>query len=153
MQFEIRKARSQDEDEVYGLVRNFAVSFQPDRITFSHSFKRLILEESARVLVAVSQKTIVGYLLGFTHLTFFANGSVGWIEEIMVDETFRRQGIARALTMDFEQWVTSRGGKLVALATRRASDFYRSIGYEESAIYFRKEFTSREVEQTEGSSS
>lgn len=148
MQFEIRKARSQDEDEVYGLVRNFAVSFQPDRVTFSNSFEKLIREESARVLVAVSQKTIVGYLLGFTHLTFFANGSVGWIEEIMVNERLRRQGIARALTVDFEQWVTSRGGKLVALATRRASDFYRSIGYEESAIYFRKKLTTPAVGQT-----
>ena len=58
MQFEIRKARSQDEDEVYGLVRNFAVSFQPDRITFSNSFEKLILEESAHVLVAVSQKQL-----------------------------------------------------------------------------------------------
>ena len=28
--------------------------------------------------------------------------------------------------------------KLVALATRRAAEFYRSVGYEESATYFRK---------------
>jgi hypothetical protein len=27
---------------------------------------------------------------------------------------------------------------MVALATRRADDFYRDIGYEESAVYFRK---------------
>jgi hypothetical protein len=31
-----------------------------------------------------------------------------------------------------------RGSKLVALATRRASDFYKAIGYEESASYFKK---------------
>jgi hypothetical protein len=27
---------------------------------------------------------------------------------------------------------------LVALASRRAADFYRALGYEESAVYFRK---------------
>ncbi|BBH20130.1 hypothetical protein Back11_14750 [Paenibacillus baekrokdamisoli] len=31
-----------------------------------------------------------------------------------------------------------RGSKLVALATRRASEFYKSIGYDESATYFKK---------------
>jgi len=32
----------------------------------------------------------------------------------------------------------SRTCVLVALATRRAAPFYRALGYEESAVYFRK---------------
>jgi hypothetical protein len=38
----------------------------------------------------------------------------------------------------FEAWAAKRGSKLVALATRRAAPFYQALGYEESAIYFRK---------------
>jgi hypothetical protein len=38
----------------------------------------------------------------------------------------------------FEQWAAGQGCALVALATRRAAPFYRALGYEESAIYFRK---------------
>ena len=38
----------------------------------------------------------------------------------------------------FEQWAAAEGCTLVALATRRAAPFYRALGYEESAIYFRK---------------
>jgi hypothetical protein len=38
----------------------------------------------------------------------------------------------------FERWSDRRGAKLVALATRRAAGFYRAVGYEESATYFRK---------------
>ena len=38
----------------------------------------------------------------------------------------------------FEKWSAGRGAKLVALATRRAAEFYRAMGYEESATYFRK---------------
>jgi hypothetical protein len=39
---------------------------------------------------------------------------------------------------DFEAWAASRECKLVALATRRAADFYQAIGCAESATYFRK---------------
>jgi hypothetical protein len=38
----------------------------------------------------------------------------------------------------FEQWAVAQGCALVALATRRAAPFYRALGYEESAVYFRK---------------
>lgn len=38
----------------------------------------------------------------------------------------------------FERWAAAEGCALVALATRRAAPFYRAIGYEESAVYFRK---------------
>ena len=38
----------------------------------------------------------------------------------------------------FERWAVVRDCALVALATRRAAPFYRALGYEESAVYFRK---------------
>jgi hypothetical protein len=38
----------------------------------------------------------------------------------------------------FERWAEGQGCALVALATRRAAAFYRAVGYEESAVYFRK---------------
>jgi hypothetical protein len=34
--------------------------------------------------VAVAGEERVGYLLGFAHLTFYANGPVGWVEEVLV---------------------------------------------------------------------
>lgn len=69
---------------------------------------------------------------------FFANGNVAWLEEIMVDEKFRRTGIGSELVKAFEQKAIDSDCKLIALATRRAADFYSAIGYEESATYFRK---------------
>ena len=56
----------------------------------------------------------------------------------MVGETFRRQGIGRRLMEAFEAWALAREAKIIALATRRAADFYEALGYEESAAYFRK---------------
>jgi hypothetical protein len=37
-----------------------------------------------------------------------------------------------------EEIATTRKSKLIALATRRADQFYQSIGYEASATYFRQ---------------
>ena len=80
----------------------------------------------------------VGYLLGFEHLTFYANGPVGWVEEVFVRGQDRGRGAGRALMSAFEQWAAVRDCALIALATRRAAPFYRALGYEESAAYFRK---------------
>jgi hypothetical protein len=38
----------------------------------------------------------------------------------------------------FEQHAMGQGCHLVALATRRAAVFYQALGYQESAVYFRK---------------
>lgn len=45
---------------------------------------------------------------------------------------------AEALMSAFERWAAARDCALIALATRRAAPFYRALGYEESAVYFRK---------------
>jgi GNAT superfamily N-acetyltransferase len=60
------------------------------------------------------------------------------VEEIMVEENLRRAGVGTLLMHGFEAWAETRGARLIALATRRASAFYTALGYEESAAYFRK---------------
>lgn len=38
----------------------------------------------------------------------------------------------------FVHWAAAQDCALIALATRRAAPFYRALGYQESAVYFRK---------------
>jgi len=57
---------------------------------------------------------------------------------VFVRDQYRGLGVGRVLMSEFEQWAARRGCALVALATRRAASFYRALGYEESAVYFRK---------------
>jgi GNAT superfamily N-acetyltransferase len=63
---------------------------------------------------------------------------VAWVEELVVRNDHRGQGIGRALMNAFEAWARNRGCALVALATRRAAPFYQALGYQESAAYLRK---------------
>jgi N-acetylglutamate synthase-like GNAT family acetyltransferase len=138
-QLTVRAATPEDEVAVHDLVAtNMATTFNVRRDIFRTSFHALIKADHAFVLVADVGGPVGGYLLGFSHLAFFANGPIAWVEEIAVHEDLRRQGIGGQLMKEFENHASAADARLVALATRRASGFYKAIGYEPSATYFRK---------------
>lgn len=134
----IRSAELTDSDALFSLARAFGTSFAVERSAFQSSFSALLQSPDAFIAIASDSGRVVGYVLGFDHHTFYANGRVAWVEEIMVSEDVRRRGVGRMLMESFERWARSRQSKLIALATRRAAPFYQSIGYDESATYFRR---------------
>jgi GNAT superfamily N-acetyltransferase len=137
-QLTIRRADTGDVDEVAGLAGELAQSFRFSRERFQVAYPSLLADDGACLLLAVQGRERLGYLLGFRHLTFYANGPVAWVEKVFVRRQDRGRGIGQALVSAFEQWAAARGCGLIALATRRAASFYRALGYEESALYFRK---------------
>ena len=134
----IRAATRGDADAVLALATAFATSFSVDVTAFGWSFAAVLDDPDACLLVAESRDQVVGYVLGFVHVTFYANGPVAWVEEITVREADRRGGVGRRLMAAFETWATDRDARLVALATRRATAFYEALGYQASATYFRR---------------
>ena len=141
---EIRHAEAGDREDVAALAAELALSFVFSPEKFRASYPSLLAEQGACLLLAVDGHAVLGYLLGFRHLTFYANGPVAWVEEIAVRRADRGKGAGAALVSAFEQWAADQGCALVALATRRAAPFYRAVGYEESAVYFRKLLPGRE---------
>jgi GNAT superfamily N-acetyltransferase len=135
---QIRHADSSDSDAVAALASELAQSFAFSRAKFDLSFPALLAAADACLLVATDGDDRVGYLLGFRHLTFYANGPVGWVQEVLVRPASRGRGVGRALMVAFERWAAERDCALVALATRRAAPFYLALGYQESAVYLRK---------------
>jgi GNAT superfamily N-acetyltransferase len=137
----IRPATAADAAAVAGLAGELAQSFAFRRASFDEHYPALLAAGHACLLVADAGADRVGYLLGFEHLTFYANGRVAWAEEVFVRGDLRGRGIGRALIAAFEDWAQRRGCALAALATRRAAPFYRALGYQESAAYLRKLLT------------
>jgi len=135
---QVRPADASDAAAVADLASELAQSFTFARARFDRSYPALLAADHACLLLAVNGDDRLGYLLGFEHLTFYANGPVAWVEEVFVGGQHRGCGVGRALMSAYEQWAISRDCALVALATRRAAPFYRALGYEESAIYHRK---------------
>ena len=123
---------------MFDLAKEFATSFVLERAAFEIALADIIPTDGASLSVAEINGEVIGYCLGFDHYTFYANGRIAWVEEITVKEPVRRRGVGKVLMENFEEWSSKRGNRLVALATRRAASFYRSIGYEESATFFRK---------------
>ena len=105
---------------------------------FQAAFGALSSDSDADLLCAFADGQMLGYVLAFHHATFYANGPVTWVEELYVLPAQRRRGVATALMRAVESRAEERGSTLVALATRRAETFYKALGYEDSAVYFRK---------------
>jgi GNAT superfamily N-acetyltransferase len=134
----VRRANGDDEDAVFGLAAHMALTFALSQPAFADSFRTLIALRDAFVLVVDVDGQVGGYLLGFTHPSFFANGPVAWVEEIAVHERLRRQHLGALLMGEFENQVRREGVRVVALATTRAGSFYEALGYTRRAEYFRK---------------
>ena len=134
----IRPASSEDGHRILPLARDMATSFAVDTEAFATSFAELLGRDDAIVLVALEAGGVVGYLLGFDHLAFYANGRVAYVEEVAVRQDRRGAAIGRQLMQEFDTWATSRSATLITVVSRRAAPFYRSLGYEETATLFRK---------------
>jgi len=138
----VRAANPADADALWTLVREFATSFVPERAAFDTTLPLLLGRDDVLVLVA-EDDGVVGYLLASEHPTFFANGPVAGVEEVMVAPAHRRSGVGAALMAAAEAWAAERGAGYVSLASRRAGAFYLALGYTDSAVFYKKSPDSR----------
>ncbi|QJD88024.1 GNAT family N-acetyltransferase [Cohnella herbarum] len=136
-----RNADLEDEEELFVLAENLATSNKLNKTDFSRIFSELLSNNNVDLVIAETESRLVGYAMSFHHSTFYANGLISWVEELIVLEEYRGKRIGKKLMKIIEEKAYGRGSKLVALATRRASEFYKAIGYDESAIYFKKTLT------------
>ncbi len=135
---QVRRAGAANAGQVAVLAGEMTQSFAFSREKFGLSYPALVTAHDACLLLAADDDEGLGYLLGFRHLTLYANGPVAWVEELLVRGEHRGRGIGRALMSTFERWAARRNWVLVTLATRRAAPFYRALGYEDTAAYLRK---------------
>ncbi|GAB2566297.1 GNAT family N-acetyltransferase [Gracilibacillus alcaliphilus] len=140
MTIRYRKATMQDENELFHLAKQLATSFTVNQKDFAKVLPSLLQNRDVDIIVAEQQQQLVGYVLAFHHPAFYANGTVSWVEELYVTEECRGKAVGKRLMQEIEEAAKERGSKLMALATRRAADFYQAIGYEKSATYFKKTF-------------
>ena len=92
------------------LASELATSFDVNPARFDRSLDEVLVHHDSLLLVAVDGETTVGYLAASVHPTLYANGPVAWIEELMVDRTARRRGVARALVAAAEEWADAEPG-------------------------------------------
>jgi GNAT superfamily N-acetyltransferase len=135
-----RKALNEDKESLFLLAKGLATSFDVNKEDFLNVFSSLIDDQNVDLVVAKKDQDLIGYVFVLHHPAFYANGLISWVEELFVLEHYRGKHIGKALMEEAERLSKERGSKLVALATRRADQFYKAIGYEGSATYYKKHF-------------
>jgi predicted acetyltransferase len=135
-----RRVKNRDRDQLSMLAAKLATSFNLNSVDFANVFDSIINDKKIDLIVAEKEQELIGYVLVLHHPAFYANGVISWVEELFVLEQYRGNGLGRSIMSEVERLSKERGSKLVALATRRADKFYKSIGYDESATYFKKTF-------------
>ncbi len=134
----IRQATMPDRDRVLALVELLAMAGPPDPDVFEATYTRLLASPTSLLLVAEEQGEVCGYLLAELNETFHADGRVVWGQEICVDTEHRSRAVGRALMHEMERWAREQGAHDIALASRRAGGFYLALGYDESAVFYKK---------------
>jgi len=138
MPLNVRRATVADEFGLFALVSRFPTTTPPSREIFAVALRTKLKDPDGFVAVAELGGNIVGYVAGDAHETFYAGGKIAWVDEILVTEGSRRQGIGRALMAEFEGWAENGRCRLIGLATRGAASFYEELGFEDSAGYFKR---------------
>ncbi len=73
-----RSALPEDSSLVFALAKAMETSFEVDKDSFDLSLDEILKDPSAICIVAEKEEEIVGYLIGFDHRAFYANGRVSW---------------------------------------------------------------------------
>lgn len=104
----IRTEQITDSAELFVLALSLATSFVPKETAFEISLKEILQSPDSYLAVAIDGEKVAGYVLGFDHFAFFVNGRVSLLEEIIVAEEYRDQGIGRLLMESVEDWARRR---------------------------------------------
>ncbi len=135
----MRAAGEDDADSVFEMLSDLATSYRPDREAFDRSYSSLVSSAGADLLVAEDELGAVGYLLACDMPTLFANGPVTELLELYVKPLNRNMGVGRLLVNTSVDHTRDRGAAEVTVPTRRASEFYRAVGFELTAEFFKLE--------------
>lgn len=136
----IRTAILEDAPAIARLIRILGYSLPPDQIP-----GRLAeySGDTSRVFAAVDQQTVIGFLSFYATPLFHENAKIGRITAMVIDPTFHRQGVGRALVKAAEEFAYQCQCSRIEVTSgdHREHDahlFYLSQGYQSDCRRFLK---------------
>ena len=140
--FVIERCEAGDFDGVLALLRQLWPGKDLARETLRQIFEQAVLAKS-RVLL---QATVAGEIVGFGSMSLkmhlWHGGLIGWIDELVIDERHRGQGVGKLLLEYLIGLARERGCRGMELdsAFHRlgAHAFYEELGFEKRAYLFSK---------------
>ncbi|MBU1587520.1 MAG: GNAT family N-acetyltransferase, partial [Actinobacteria bacterium] len=138
----IRQARASDADRVYLLLEQLEPAYSPDRAAFDTNFPLLLDDVSTSLLLVAENSvgSVIGYALTTITPLLHANGSSAQLQELVVDDAHRGEGVGTAIVEEVERVCRERSVRQITVASRRSADFYERIGYRSSADFLKRTF-------------
>lgn len=118
----VRRARPGDASHVLALVEQ--LGYDPDHRGFDETFAQVVRHPEAAVFVAVEGLRVVGYLAMSHRPQIRLGGRAAYIDELVVDERRRGEGLGTALLAEALRYARGLGCTRVDLHTNRARQSY-----------------------------
>jgi len=143
MEISIEKAEAADIDALVKLLEvlfSIEQDFSPDA-TAQRDGLTLLLDNPDRAQVFIVRHPIAG-VVGMVSAQLVISTAVGapsaWIEDLVVQEQFRKQGVGKTLLEQAQEWATTKGAKRVQLIAdadnTSALDFYNRLGWTQTRL-------------------
>lgn len=138
----IRPARQQDVEQLVGLLHSlFTIEedFCADTGKQHRGLELMLRDERSHILVAEADGQVVGMCTGQVVISTAEGGPAILVEDMVVAENFRGQGLGRALLDGLIAWGQEQGAtrmQLLADCTNQpALDYYRHLGWQQTALH------------------
>jgi N-acetylglutamate synthase-like GNAT family acetyltransferase len=119
----VRRARPGDAAQVLELIRQ--LGYSPDERSYDETFAQVVRHPEAAVFVAAEGLHLVGYLALSQRPQIRLGGRVAVIDELVVDEHRRSDGIGSALVDAALGYARGLGCRRVELVTHRSRESYQ----------------------------
>jgi ribosomal protein S18 acetylase RimI-like enzyme len=140
----IRRCRAEDFEDVVRLLRQLWPDKHVDAASIRMVFERAVASESQEYLCAAQDRHVIGFGSLTIKNSFWNEGFLGYIDELVVDVEYRGQGIGTKLLEQLAAVARQRGCRRIELDSafhrKRAHQFYERHGFEARALLFSRAF-------------
>ena len=138
----IRRGQGDDANAVLALARQFSTGREPiGRDEFLVAYDNVLRhrdQETNVLFVAELDGVVAGYSLMTVSRLLHASGLTAHLQEIVVDEGMRGQGLGDRIMAANEQYCIGRGVRQLSASTARFGTFYNHRGFEIVGEHYRK---------------
>lgn len=142
MTITIRRGQGEDAHVVFTLARQFSSGREPiGRDEFMVAYDNVMRyrdQETNVLFVAELDGEVAGYSLMTVSRLLHAPGLTAHLQEIVVDESARGNGLGDYLMAANEQYCVGRGVRQLSASTARFGTFYNHRGFEIVGEHYRK---------------
>ena len=139
----VRTATVDDVERVFALLKQLGTDYAPDAAAFDSTYRGIIDDGSRSSLLLVASnasETVLGYALTTISPLLYINGSSAQLQELVVDNNHRGEGVGTALVEATEAACRSRKVRQLTVPSRRSANFYERIGYTSTADFLKRTF-------------